>query len=438
MSLFELILKSKGFPLQEARKQLTSLQKMSVEEFLGWQEKQKWDIVKFHYNNNSFYRQKIGQHLPDKWEDLPVITKKDLQKPLPELLSKGYTLKNTHVGNTSGSSGVPFYYAKDKFSHAMTWAVITDRYSMYGLDFDSKQARFYGIPKEFTGYWKEQLKDRVMNRRRFPVFDLSDNVLERFFNRLRTGGFDYLYGYTSSLVLFARFLVKRNVILKDACPTIKVCITTSELSTEEDHQILKQAFGVPHIREYGASETCLMGFDAPDGKWRFTEESLYNEVVNSNNVPADYGLEGNVLCTSLFNKAFPIIRYQVGDMAVLKDREPDSIYRSIDKLVGRTNDVAILPSGKVSPGLTFYYVSRSILESSGVLKEFIIRQTALDHFVFDVVADRDLTDTEINQIKEKITLYLEPGINYSINRVDKIDRPASGKLKHFYSELKKN
>jgi len=438
VSLFEVILKVKGFPLAEARKQLVALQRMSVDEFMHWQERQKWEIVKFHYNNNEFYKGKIGKHLPEKWEDLPAITKKDLQKPLPQLLSKGYTIKNTHVGNTSGSSGVPFYYAKDKFSHAMTWAVITDRYSMYGLDFGSKQARFYGIPKEFVGYWKEQIKDRAMNRRRFPVFDLSDVVLERFLNRIKSNNFEYLYGYTSSLVLFARFLIQKKIVLKDVCKTLKVCITTSELSTDEDHILLEKAFGLPHIREYGASETCLMGFDAPDGKWRLTEESLYNEVVGDNYMPLPYGAEGNILCTSLFNKAFPIIRYQVGDMAVLKDREDNSIYRSIDKLVGRTNDVAILPSGKVSPGLTFYYVSRSILESSGVLKEFIIRQTALDHFVFDVVADRDLSAAEIEQIKEKITLYLEPGINYSINRVDKIDRPASGKLKHFYSELKKN
>lgn len=438
LSLFELILKSKGFPSGEAKKLLSSLQKMSVDEFLQWQEKQKWEMVKFHYAHNDFYKEKVGRHLPDKWEDLPAITKKDLQKPLPQLLSKGYTLKNTHVGNTSGSSGVPFYYAKDKFSHAMTWAVITDRYSMYGLDFSCKQARFYGIPKEFVGYWKEQIKDRAMNRRRFPVFDLSDTVLEQFLNRLRKGNFDYLYGYTSSLVLFARFVQRKHIVLKEVCPSLKVCITTSELSTDEDHKIFQQAFGLPHVREYGASETCLMGFDTPDGKWRLTEESLYNEVVDNNYSPVSYGMEGNMLCTSLFNRAFPILRYQVGDMAVLEDRDEKNIYRSLDRLVGRTNDVAILPSGKVSPGLTFYYVSRSILESSGVLKEFIIRQTAIDHFVFDVVADRDLTTAEIEQIKEKITLYLEPGINYSINRVDKIDRPASGKLKHFYSELKKD
>ncbi|MBK6506619.1 MAG: hypothetical protein IPG02_13365 [Ignavibacteria bacterium] len=56
--------------------------------------------------------------------------------------------KDLYTGYTSGSSGHPFRYAKDKFSHAMTWALIKDRYTYYDLTLDSKQARFYGIPFE--------------------------------------------------------------------------------------------------------------------------------------------------------------------------------------------------------------------------------------------------------------------------------------------------
>ena len=37
--------------------------------------------------------------------------------------------------------------------------------------------------------------------------------------------------------------------------------------------------------------------------------------------------------------------------------------------IDRTNDYKILPSGKISTGLTFYYISKSILDSEGFLKE---------------------------------------------------------------------
>ena len=107
----------------------------------------------------------------------------------------------------------------------------------------------------------------------------------------------------------------------------------------------------------------------------------------------------------------------------------------LEALLGRVNDTIRLPSGKQAAGLTFYYVSRSILERSGALQEFIIRQTALDRFVFDVVAERDLTTEEIKTIQEEAARYLEDGLKISVNRVTKLDRPESGKIKHFYSEI---
>jgi hypothetical protein len=105
-------------------------------------------------------------------------------------------------------------------------------------------------------------------------------------------------------------------------------------------------------------------------------------------------------------------------------------------LEGRTNDTIRLPSGRTAAGLTFYYVSRSILEQAGVLREFVIRQTALDEFCFDVVSDAPLKEEEVRSIEEKMALYLEPGLKLRVQRLPAIERPPSGKRKHFFSELK--
>src|SRR5690606_9365954 len=107
-------------------------------------------------------------------------------------------LSDCHMDSTSGSSGTPFFYAKDKTAHAMTWAVIADRYSWYNISFASKQARFYGIPKELLANKKEVFKDGFMNRQRFSVFDLSDKALDGFIKRFHHTGFNYVYGYTNS------------------------------------------------------------------------------------------------------------------------------------------------------------------------------------------------------------------------------------------------
>ncbi|MCB0698581.1 MAG: phenylacetate--CoA ligase family protein [Chitinophagales bacterium] len=422
-SLFEQISSLKGFPIKQAKAELKRIQALSADEFCEWQKNMSWEIAKFHYDNNALYKKLVGNHFPDKWEDLPIVTKQDLQQPLDSLLSNGIRLSDSYKGSTSGSTGTPFFFAKDKYAHAMTWAVIADRYSWYDIDFSDKQARFYGMPHEFAARYTEKLKDRLMNRERFSVFDLSDTALNTFINRFANNRFTYLYGYTSALVMFARHLIKKELALNDICKSIKVCICTSETCTEEDKAIMSKGFGVPIIREYGLSETCLTAFDNPNSDWQLTEETLFTEEV-----------DGRIVSTSLYNKALPMVRYQTGDLGEIVTVN-NSKYRKLDRLTGRTNDTVHLPSGKTAAGLVFYYISRSVLENTGALKEFIIRQTKSNQFVFDIVSDRELTETEQELVKEKCNLYLEPGLDIVINKVDEISRPASGKLKHFYSEL---
>ncbi|MFN3694560.1 MAG: hypothetical protein ACK4UV_06095 [Ignavibacterium sp.] len=70
--------------------------------------------MEFHLKNNAFYQNLVGKDSFENWNDLPVLTKKDLQKPLKDRLSKGYSEKTVFVNKTSGSSGDPFVFAKDK------------------------------------------------------------------------------------------------------------------------------------------------------------------------------------------------------------------------------------------------------------------------------------------------------------------------------------
>ena len=75
-----------------------------------------------------------------------------------------------------------------------------------------------------------------------------------FLKHFRTKKFDYINGYTSSIVLFAKFLQKRNIILSAICPTLKVCMVTSEMLFEDDKILLEKQFGIPIVNEYCASE----------------------------------------------------------------------------------------------------------------------------------------------------------------------------------------
>lgn len=432
MSFLELSLKLKGFPLREAERELSKLKNLSHSDFRSWHENKRWEIVKYHFDNNEFYRSRFGDKLPERWEDIPLLVKTDYQKSGYNVISKTFDKKEVYSGYTSGSSGHPFNYYKDKFAHAMTWALIKDRYTNFGLTLDSKQARFYGIPLEKKDYYIEKTKDYLSNRVRFPVFDLSDEMLGNFLEKFRQEKFDYVYGYTNSIVLFARYLIRENVILKNVCPGLKICICTSENCTEEDKNIIEKAFGVRAVNEYGTSEVDLIAFETESGKWLLSNENIYIEVIGEDGKQITEGGEGRILLTALHNKAMPFIRYEIGDKAVIA---PGKNEIELKRILGGVNDIVILPSGKKSSGVSFYFITRSIMEKIDSLKEFIIRQVALDKFVFDVVSDEEISDSDKKMIQKNLDTYLESGLSFEINRVDKIKRTKAGKMKHFYSEL---
>lgn len=434
--LFNLSLKLNGFPVKEAIAEFEKIQAISDAEYENYINLKRKEIVEYHLKNNKSYQEIVGKLEIQNWSELPIMTKKEFQKPLSERLSKGFTLKNVYVNKTSGSSGDPFIFAKDKFCHALTWANIINRFGWFGIDFNSsKQARFYGIPLDFIGNKKEQLKDVLKNSYRFTIFDLSDEILEKVLLKFQNKKFDYINGYTSSIVLFAKFLQKKNIVLTSVCPTLKCCVVTSEMLFDEDKILMEKQFGVPIINEYGASELDLIAFQNRNDEWQINSETLFVEILDENNNVLPNGKEGRIVITSLYNKAHSFIRYDIGDIGILDEKS--TLKKPIlKKLIGRTNDIAILPSGKKSPGLTFYYVTKSIIEDDGNVKEFVVKQTKIDTFDIEYVSQKELDNNQIKTIEKAISTYLENGLHFNFIRKEKLTRSKSGKLKQFVSLIK--
>ena len=419
--------------MQKAKQALESIQQKNDIEFKNYLNIQKQDIVNYHLKHNSFYKSFAKNANVLDWNSIPIMTKRDLQQPLNTRLSDGFTSKSVYINKTSGSSGTPFIFAKDKFCHALTWANFIDRYGWYNLSLDnSKQARFYGIPLNKKGYYKERLKDVLGKRFRFSVFNLSDSQFEKNLEKFNSTSFDYINGYTSSIVQFAKFLERKNIILKNICSSLKACIVTSEMLFEDDKVVLEKQFGCPIINEYGAAELGLIAFQNLKNKWQINSEDLFVEILDENNNSLPFGEEGKIVITSLYNKAHPFIRYELGDIGILsKESTPHKLI--LEKLIGRTSDIAILPSGKKAAGLTFYYITKSIIEDDGNVKEFIIEQLTLNTFKVSYTSIKTISEEKIQAINNAFIKYLESELVVTYERKDDLKRSKSGKLKQFIS-----
>jgi phenylacetate-CoA ligase len=426
MNWFDFALKLKGFPIERAKEQLRII-KIELQNNPNFSEERKLEIVKFHIENNPFYQKKVKEFT--SWKDLPVLTKKDLQQPLENRLSIEYKKENIYINKTSGSSGDPFIFAIDKKCHALTWANTIALFNAYNINFNKDlQARFYGIPLDFIGNKKERIKDFLSQRFRFNIFQLNEKVFENYLKKFSIKKFKYINGYTSSIVLFAKFLKSKNIVLKDICPTLEVCFVTSEMLIESDKVLLESQFNTAIVNEYGASETGIIAFENHKKEWLINQETLFVEVVDDNNQPVSYGQEGKILVTSLYNYAHPFIRYEIGDRGIINLKGNQLI---LEKLTGRTNDFAILSNGHQVPGLTFYYVTKSIINDDGLVKEFVVKQTAIDTFEIHYVSELTIDDKKKMAIYQAMKQYVSDDLKVEIIKKKDIKRTKSGKLKQF-------
>lgn len=426
---FFLTLWIKRIPIQKAKRFFARLKaeyESDPEEFMY---KKRTQIVEFHSKKNPFYKSITAGKINGEWHTLPVLSKKDFQRDPHFFLTPEFQLYH-YKSKTSGSSGTPLVYYKDKFAHALTWTEIVENYRRHGIDYGkSLQARFYAIPLEGLNYYIERLKDFLSARYRFVIHDMSDAKLAAFVKVFERRPFEYAYGYTNSLVLFAKYLNRQSLILKEICPTLRICVVTSEVCSVEDRELLQKTFGVPVVNEYGVSEVGLLAFEDSALNWRISGELLYIEILDDNNQPLPYGEIGKIVVTQYFNKAMPFIRYEVGDRGALWCDEQGIVY--LKQLYGRLNDVLVLSDGKIVPGFTLYYVTKAMMERLPSMREYNIKQTAIDEITFYLIADYEPVKEQQDEIRKIVAKYLNTDIKIVFKVVDKIERLPSGKMKHF-------
>lgn len=416
-------LKISGFPVDEARAEYQKI--LAQDDLILWQQAKRDEIVRFHLENNEFYKQ-IAKGWDGRFENLPIMTKKDLAgNHFDKLPTRGNN--KYYTSQTSGSSGQPFVFVRDRLTHTLIWLNVANHYSKAGISLNDSQARFYGIPLSGVKFWKEKLKDFISHRKRFNVFNLNDQSLNEWVKVFKKHSFSYLYGYTNTLLAFARYLIQNNIVLKEVCPGLKSCIVTAEVCTDVDKSVLEAGFGIPVYNEYGASEVCVIGFGRGE-KWLVSDELVYLEVVDEQGYPLPDGESGRLLCTLLHNKGTPIIRYEVGDDASIV-HEGSRTY--IKELRGRLSDFVILPSGKKVPGLTFYYVVQEVINKSEGIQEYKVVVRGNKNFEIQIVSRNEITPQLKSAINKAVEKYLETGLAVDVVRVPEIDRTGAGKFKNF-------
>jgi phenylacetate-CoA ligase len=151
---------------------------------------------------------------------------------------------------------------------------------------------------------------------------------------------------------------------------------------------LRATFNVDPFNTYGSVEFNRLAFECPAhaGLHVITDGAVV-ECLDDAGDPVAPGEPGETVVTGLYNRAMPLIRYELGDLAVPLD-DPCPCGRGwplLREIQGKKNDRFILPSGRVMGGHYLAVMKIELKQHPWCLAHFQLVQEAKDRIVFKVV-----------------------------------------------------
>lgn len=331
---------------------------------------------------------------------LPILTK-EMVRSYKNLMRSG--ARRTSVRSTSGSTGEPLIFFKDREATAYMDAVMYQTYSWCGIQIGNRQARFWGLPFDPKARLREQIKDFLMNRIRLSAFDISDRSLMAFYKKMLRFRPQYCYGYPSLMHEFACFLEGNGLSLHKL--GLKAVIVTGEQVIMQQLKVIEQVFAAQVVNEYGCTEVGVLAFQCKKGKMHVMAPNIILEVIKDGKQVTDE--EGEIYVTELNAKEMPFIRYRIGDIGVLSSElcTCGVNFPVVKIITGRMDDYILTPEGERVYDAIFAYTFKH------GIKVFRAVQEKINLINIYAVIDSDYSKTtEIEYIK-KLKKYISKILN---------------------------
>ncbi len=363
-------------------------------------------------------------------EQLPVVNKDTFRNNYDAFLSEVYkNASDNRIMCTSGSTGTPLSMVqnKDKINHNTAGGIFLGAVGGY----------FIGMKEAFIRVWVNNVKKGKLqllaeNMIMMDSSAMDDEALENMLAVIRKKRVKCLVGYSSALGELSRYIEEHQVDTSDFC----VCsiIPISESMPVKVRENLKRQFGCPVRAWYSNEENGIMGIQRPDDESYYIDtESYYYEILKlDSDEPAEPGELGRIVITDLYNYAFPILRYDNGDLAIAEKKVKDGRYKLyLTELYGRRSDMIYDCDGKA---VTPYIITNNMWDVKGV-KQFRFIQEDVTKYTLWLNGDREQMNVE--DILGRIRPYLGEQAEITVDYVDEIPVLNSGKRKYIENRCEK-
>jgi len=259
--------------------------------------------------------------------------------------------------------------------------------------------------------------DRPNGGRKWEFASLDTSAV---FDLLARTSATYVIGYPSIML----GTLERSAELQRPLP-LQLISTVGEVVSEELRQRAQQIPGCRLLDFYGAIESgVILAQCELCGAYHPASRHLILELLDNEGQPTKLGEEGRIVVTPLFNRAMPLLRYEIGDYAALAERNDcRRSPRAVTHIVGREKNLFRLPDGRrIAP-----MVPSKIARELG-LRQFKLIQPALGEVDLLYVLREGAAELQQEVAQNIIDRFLSPGFKVRPVGVAEIPRALSGKF----------
>lgn len=359
---------------------------------------------------------------------LPVLRRADLQaQPSAYVADDAADARDDFTG---GSTGTPLCFKVDRETQRAREATLYWANSLAGWRYGERVAMLWGSDRDVKRSLQTArvaLRWQLDNMRWFNAFDMGPDRMREFHRALTRFRPHLLVAYAGSVHTFAHFL--RESGMKPAYP-LRSIVSSAEVLTPAMRADVEQVFGRPVFDRYGNREAGAIAAECEAHQGLHLNESDFVVEVDSRD-PTQ--VPGPILITFLRNRAMPLIRYDTGDLGLLRPGACPCGRTTLRlaQVVGRQSDTIRTAHGKLIHGEYFTHV---LYGAAGVRNFQFVQESMQDYRLLLEMPGPPAPD-QVVAWKDKILNALGPGCRLEVERVDQIPALPSGKRRFTLSKL---
>lgn len=358
---------------------------------------------------------------------LPILTKSEAQANLLALRSTVVSERDTIMAHTSGTTGRGLAFPKTHSAEHEQWAVWWRYRIELGIEFDTPCGVFGAraiVPTKQNKppFWRYDKPSRQVH---LSGYHLKEENLSHYVSEIKRSGVAWLHGFPSYLTLLASHLVNSKDDLRGQIAHVT---TAAESLLTHQRELIEKAFDCRIYQHYGLAEGVANISECPHGKLHVDEDFSAVEFIRCDNTDC-YRIVG----TNFTNDAFPLLRYDTGDVAYGLNEESDCPCgvrsRTVTSIDGRVEDYVVLTDGTKIGRMDY------IFRDMTTIREAQIMQRAPGRIQIRIVRAREYAERDEKKLLDEIEKFLGEEMQSDIEYVDSLQRGKTGKLRFVVSEI---